>query len=388
MKSMHPSPPSGIDALILEPGRRTSLRWALVTNDAALTSTGEPVRQALLKTGFRIVRLFSPEHGISAKGNDGERQADGEDPLTGLPVFSLYGDGYAPTSSLLDDIDAVLYDIPDVGCRFYTYLWTMTHVMEACAREGKPLVVADRRNPIGTDLSKAEGPWLNEDACASLLGRWNIPLKHACTMGELARFFAATRVADAELEVLKIPSYRRADAGIDDPFTPTSPAMHNLQSALVYPGLCLLEGVNVNEGRGTDLPFARFGAPWLDAERLMESIDRVACEGIRIHSEDFQASSEPYQGVLCKGIRLEVTEPSVFMGVRFGISLLKAIQHTHGDRLRERPYPTHANPTGSSHLDRLLGVRYAFERIVSDSLPETDVSSTWRSAMEPHLLYR
>jgi uncharacterized protein YbbC (DUF1343 family) len=380
--------PAGIDALIDESGRLSSLRWAMVTNDAALTCTGSPSRLALLKAGFRIARIFSPEHGISAKGNDGERQPDGEDPLTGLPVFSLYGNGYAPTSSLLDDIDAVLFDIPDVGCRFYTYLWTMTYVLEACAKEGKLLLVADRRNPIGTDLSKAEGPWLDEEACASFLGRWNMPLKHACTLGELALFFAATRVPNAEVEVVRIPSYGRGHARLDDPFSPTSPAMHNLQSALVYPGLCLLEGVNVNEGRGTDLPFARFGAPWLDAERLMQSIDRVACEGIRIHREDFQANSEPYQGLLCKGIRLEVKDPSLFMGVRFGISLLQAMHGAHGELLRERPYPTHANPTGLSHLDRLLGVRQAFERIVSDSIPETDLSSRWLSMMEPHLLYR
>ena len=387
MKSLRPTPPSGIDALIREPGRHATRRWALVTNDAALSSKGESVRQALLKAGFRIVRLFSPEHGISAKGKDGERQPDGEDPLTGLPVFSLYGDGYAPTSSLLDDIDAVLYDIPDVGCRFYTYLWTMTHVMEACAREGKPLVVADRRNPIGTDLSKAEGPWLNEDACASFLGRWNIPLKHACTMGELARFFAATRVADAELEVLKIPSYRRADAGIDDPFTPTSPAMYNLQSALVYPGLCLLEGVNVNEGRGTDLPFARFGAPWLDAKALIRSMDAEACRGLVMHTEDFTAASVPYQGSHFHGILLQVTDPSVFMSVRFGTSLLMAMHRMHGDDLKERPYPTHANPSGMSHLDRLLGIRNAFDEIQSGRLTGLDVSADWQTTMHRHLLY-
>lgn len=384
---MHLTHPGGIDALIDDPGSLSSLRWAMVTNDAALTCTGEPSRAALLKAGFRITRIFSPEHGISAMGNDGERQPDGIDPLTGLPVASLYGNGYAPSPGQLHDVDAVLFDIPDVGCRFYTYLWTMSYVLEACALEGKPLVVADRRNPIGTDLSKAEGPWLDEEACASFLGRWNIPLKHACTLGELARFFAATRVPDAEVEVLRIPSYRRGNAVLEDPFTATSPAMHKLRSALVYPGLCLLEGVNVNEGRGTELPFARFGAPWMKADELMGSIDREACKGIRMHPEDYTASSEPYKGTLCKGISLEVTDPSLFMGVRFGISLLQAMHRTQGELLRERPYPTHANPSGSSHLDRLLGVRNAFDAIVSGRLPGLDVSREWQSMMQPHLLY-
>ena len=380
--------PAGIDALIHEPGRLASLRWAMVTNDAAQTSTGEPSRLALLKAGFRIERFFAPEHGISARGNDGERQPDGTDPLTGLPVASLYGNGYAPTARQLEEVDAVVFDIPDVGCRFYTYLWTLSYVLEGCAKEGKPLWVADRLNPIGTDLSKAEGPWLDEEACSSFLGRWNIPLKHACTMGELARFFAVTRVPDAQVEVVPIPGYRRGPASLTDPFSPTSPAMHHLQSALVYPGMCLLEGLNINEGRGTDLPFARFGAPWLDAQALIRSMDGPNAFGIKMHAEDYVAATDPYRGSLCKGIRLEVTQPSAFMAVRFGVSLIHALQKTQGDLLCERPYPTHANPNGMSHLDRLLGVRNAFEAIASDTLPGLHVSEDWQSMMQPYLTYR
>lgn len=384
---MKPPRPAGIDALIAGPGRHSRLRWGLVTNDAAKTSEGVPSRLALLKAGYRITRLFSPEHGITAKGNDGERQADGTDPLTGLPVASLYGDAYAPTAEQLGDLDAILFDIPDVGCRFYTYLWTMTHVMEACGREGKPLFVADRPNPIGTDLSMAEGPWLDEGRCASFLGRWNIPLKHACTLGELARFFAETKVPDAAVEVTRIPAYRRGAAGIDDPFTPTSPAMHNLQSALVYPGLCLMEGVNINEGRGTDLPFGRFGAPWLDAEELLRSMNSEDCRGVNMHREDFVACTAPWSGSICRGVRLEVTDPSSFRAVRFGVSLIRAIYGLHGHWLTERPYPTHANPTGATHLDRLYGMEKALERILSEDPPGLDVSDKWPSRMQPHLLY-
>jgi uncharacterized protein YbbC (DUF1343 family) len=379
--------PAGIDALIHDPGRLSSLRWAMVTNDAAMTSTGEASRLSLLKAGFRIERLFAPEHGISARGNDGERQPDGTDNVTGLPVVSLYGNGYAPTAGQLDGIDALLFDMPDVGCRFYTYLWTLSHVMEVCAAVGKPLWVADRRNPLGTVLSNAEGPWLDEATCASFLGRWNIPLKHACTLGELARFFADKRVPGAEVEVVRIPGYTRGPASLDDLFSPTSPAMQHLQSALVYPGLCLLEGLNLNEGRGTDLPFARFGAPWLDVEALIRLMDGSKAQGVTMHREDFVAASDPYLGSLCKGIRLEVAQPSEFMAVRFGVTLVRALQRTQGDRLSERPYPTHANPTGMAHLDRLLGVRNAFEAIASQRLPGLEVSVDWQSMIQPYLLY-
>ena len=172
-----------------------------------MDATGTLSRVALLNHHFNLIRLFSPEHGITVKGDDGVPQQGGDDVFTGLPVISLYSEKLAPNEDDLKDVDLVLFDIPDVGCRFYTYLWTMTYVMEACARTGKRFVVLDRPNPIGALLENAEGPMLDEVHCGSFIGRWNIPLKHCCTLGELALYFAATRMPALQIDVVKVKGY-------------------------------------------------------------------------------------------------------------------------------------------------------------------------------------
>jgi len=146
----------------------------------------------LLDAGFNIVKLFSPEHGLDVKGVDGATIKDGVDALTRLPVISLYNEKLQPDENDLKDIDMVLFDIPDIGCRCYTYLWTMTYVLEACAAYNKKFIVLDRPNPVSGSLRFAEGPMLDEAHCSSFIGRWNIPLRHSCTLGELALYFNAS----------------------------------------------------------------------------------------------------------------------------------------------------------------------------------------------------
>ena len=163
----------GIDYLLLQKNKFQGYRLALATNNAATTSSGESSRIALLKADFAIAKLFSPEHGLTAQGEDGAYQNNSTDSLTQLPIISLYSEHLMPTAEDMADIDMVLFDIPDVGCRFYTYLWTMTYVMEACALHNKPLVILDRPNPIGGDIDRAEGPMLDEKNCSSFIGRWD-----------------------------------------------------------------------------------------------------------------------------------------------------------------------------------------------------------------------
>ena len=216
----------GIDAFLARAEKYRHLRMGMVTNNAATTAAGVPSRLALLQAPCRITRIFSPEHGISVQGADGLRQLDTRDSVTGLPVTSLYGNKLAPSEEDLRDIDLVLFDIPDVGVRFYTYLWTMTYVMESCAQFNKPLIILDRPNPIGALLEHAEGPMLDEASCTSFIGRFNIPLKHACTLGELALYFAANRFPGLDLQVEKAINYQRHhQAERDFPFIPTSPAI-------------------------------------------------------------------------------------------------------------------------------------------------------------------
>lgn len=378
---------AGIDSMLRDPAPYLGLKWAFVTNDAALTMEGIPCRLALMNAGFRIIRLFSPEHGISATGADGEAQPDQRDPLTGIPVTSLYGGQWAPTAEQLAEVDAVLFDIPDIGCRFYTYLWTMSHVLEACAVSNKELYIADRRNPIGTLLERSEGPWLDEAHCSSFIGRWNIPLKHACTMGELARFFNSSRVPTASVHVIPIPGYYRCHASPNDHFRQTSPAIPDLETALLYPGTCLFEGVNINEGRGTDHPFTVFGAPWLNSKKLLSILESLSGKGWTAERHDFQAMTGPYAGERCNGIKLGVQDADTLLALRMGLDILKAIHLLHPSEFSERAYHTLANPDGKGHLDRLLGIKNSFRSIRNNEDMDTNVTVVWSSMMQKHLIY-
>jgi len=377
----------GIDQLIAQPADWWQKNIALVTNDAALTTSGMPSRVALLKAGYQLTTLFSPEHGISRTGDDGARQPDGKDPLTGLPVISLYGTKLAPTEEDLQDIDIVLFDIPDIGCRFYTYLWTMTHVMEACATYKKKLIILDRPNPIGASLEKAEGPMLDEVNCSSFLGRWSIPVKHGCTLGELANYFAATRCSGLELEIITVKNYRRHYTAADDfSFVPTSPAMPDIDSAMFYPGMGLLEGVNVDEGRGTETPFRVCAAPWIVMEdlqkELQEQLPAVKVKGVR-----YRPPVGMYKNDLCQGVELSIVNHTLFYAVQTGIIVLQTLHKLYPNQLTERLYKTNINPSGKKHLDLLLGVADAFAGIQKGKAFVTDVKNEWAIVMYNYLLY-
>jgi uncharacterized protein YbbC (DUF1343 family) len=383
---MDASPSFGID-VFLQRSVYKGRRIALVTNEAASTKGGIPSRVALLQNGFLLVKLFSPEHGLSARGVDGAFQKHVVDTATGLPVISLYGDQLAPTKEDLQDVDLVLFDIPDVGCRFYTYLWTLSYVMEACAAYGKPLVVADRSNPIGGDLALVEGPWLDEAHCASFIGRWNIPLRHCCTLGELAQYFAAFRIQNLQLQVVKVEHWERNQVADPNHFIPPSPAIQDPETALLYPGTGLLEGVLINEGRGTEQPFRMCGAPWINGEALAEAYLEKSPPGLHARTCSFTPSEGVYAGELCQGLAFSVTDPSGFCPVAAGIRLLQTLACLYPQQLRERLYCTRANPSGAAHLDKLLGVKGAFEQIKTGAPFLTEVGQEWRGIIKPYLLY-
>jgi uncharacterized protein YbbC (DUF1343 family) len=376
----------GVDALLPQAAKYKGQRIGMVTNDAATTSGGQLSRVALLQAGFGITQLFAPEHGMARAGEDGTPQPNHTDAATGLPVTSLYGEKLAPTAADLQELDLLLFDIPDIGCRFYTYLWTMTHLMQACATHHKPLLIADRPNPTGAQLHLAEGPWLDEASCSSFIGRWNIPIRHCCTLGELARYFAATRVPGLELTVIKAPGYQRHHlAGQAFAFVPTSPAMRSMQSAMLYPGTGLWEGVNLNEGRGTAAPFALCGAPWLNNQALAK---QLYTEGpLRVLPVNFTAAIGPYTGQHCNGLLLTITDAAAHRPVQSGLALLAAIAQLHPLELQPRTYPTAANPGGSQHLDKLLGQPNAFAQLLSGQPFATDVAEEWRGMMGHFLLY-
>lgn len=380
---------TGIDRIETELAGQKNLRWAMVTNEVARTSGGVRSRAHFLSYGFQLVKLFSPEHGLHAQGADGEKQDHGMDVLTGLPVISLYGDRLAPQAGDLENIDAVLFDIPDVGSRFYTYLWTLTHVMEACALHQKPLVVLDRPNPIGGDLTKAEGPWLDESRCGSFIGRWSIPIRHSCTLGELARYFAATRMPNLDLCIIEVQNWNRLhaadEAGWD--FRPTSPAIRDLETAMLYPGMGLLEGVYINEGRGTSRPFTVAGAPWILAEELTEAINRKSIAGVRFDPHRYIPETGVYAGEQCAGLRLSITDRDSFRPVFTTLELIKTLLELYPDQCGERKYYTAVNPSGAGHLDKLTGVANSFMRLREHQEFDLTVQDQWQQIMADYLIY-
>ena len=380
----------GIDVLLSEREKFQNLRIGLVTNNAATTSSGESSRVALLEAGFTIIKLFSPEHGLSAKGEDGVYQSNSIDILTQLPIISLYGDYLVPSEKNFADIDIILFDIPDVGCRFYTYLWTMTYVMEACALYNKSLVILDRPNPIGGNIDNAEGPMLDEKNCTSFIGRWNIPVRHGCTLGELATYFAATRIKKLLLQVIKVQNWNRNHTADEAgwKFTPTSPAIRDSATALLYPGMGLLESINVNEGRGTDADFKIVGAPWIDAEQLKEAFNNLQLRGIKTAVINYIPAWGMYVNERCNGLQFSITDIDHFRPVEMGLNLLRLIISLYPEQCKERLYPTLANPTGSCHLDKLTGVFQSFGKIKNGELLSTKLqSSEWREKIEKYMLY-
>jgi len=376
---------SGIDVFLQDPEVNKNSRFAIVTNNAAFTSDGILSRLALVEKGFNLIKIFSPEHGISVKGADGSYQKDSIDIKTALPIISLYGDRLMPSEEDLKDIDIVLFDIPDVGCRFYTYLWTMSYVMEACAKYNKPFIILDRPNPIGGNLQMAEGPMLDETNCSSFIGRWSIPVRHSCTSGELATYFSKKKIKELDLKIVPVKNWDRSQ--LTNNFYPTSPAIQNISTALVYPGMGLLEGINVNEGRGTNKPFLQFGAPWINAEQLQFELKKKDRNGIGLDSCSYIPADSLYKNETCYGLELNLTERNKFHPVSFGIDLISILFKLYPQQVKERAYVTNVNPSGGGHLDKLLGIKNAFEFLKHGKPVQTDIYRIWLSEISSFLLY-
>lgn len=389
---------TGIDILLSHPPMWQQQRIGLVTNHAACTATFQPARQALLEHGFNITTLFSPEHGLDTTGADGHLMKDGTDPLTGLPIISLYGDKLAPSANDLASIDIMLFDIPDIGCRFYTYLWTMTHVMEACSRQNIPLVIADRPNPLSGNSDLAEGPLLDEAHCNSFIGRWRLPVKHSCTLGELAKYFNTTRNIHCKLDIIPCNGWKRSMRYTEwsHSFVPLSPAIPTFESALLYPGLCFLEATNISEGRGTATPFRIAGAPWINANETaihFNTLAKTLHSPVHARPMTFTPTEAKYKGEKCNGVMLHVNEPAQYKAVLAGLLLIRVIKELHPAQFEWATYPTHVNPTGKQHLNLLLGIlnaEHLFDLPVKEFIEEAKElldAEEWKKEIAPFLLY-
>lgn len=385
----------GIDQLlVLQPTWKLK-RIGLVTNQAAVTGDNIPSRKALIDAGFNIVLLFSPEHGITVTGEDGAPIQNGIDGLTGLPVISLYGNHFMPSTTELEAVDFLMFDIPDAGVRFYTYLWTMTYCLEACAKEKKPFILLDRPNPISGQIEKVEGPYLNESNCSSFVGRWSIPIRHSCTFGELATYFNNHKKLNCSLEVIPCQHWSRAtyqsDTGLN--FIPTSPAIYDQETLLLYPGTCFFEATNLYEGRGSKDAFKIVGAPWLKTEKVINELRKQKIMGVHYSVGEQISTSKRFHSEKCNIVKFQVIDQHSFNPVQFGLIALKCIIETHAE-FNWDYYPTFANPSGEKHLDKLLGL-YQSEKLFE--LPwnqflekievELTIAANWFDTIKKSLLY-
>ncbi len=272
--------------------------------------------------GVSLVALFGPEHGVRGDAQYMAAVGGDRDPRTGLPAHSLYGEtreSLRPTRAQLEDLDVLVFDVQDVGARYYTYQATMMLCMEAAAEAGKAFVVLDRPNPIGGML--VEGPALRP-GFESFCGLHDLAVRHGMTVGELALLFREERRLDLDLEVVPCRGWSRwmsfRDTGL--PWILPSPNMPTPEAALVYPGMCLLEGTNLSEGRGTTRPFELFGAPWLDAHVLAEALARERLPGVAFRPASFVPTWDKHAGARCHGVELVVRDPSSFRPFRTGIA--------------------------------------------------------------------
>ena len=346
----------GIDQLLATPTLVPG-RLGLVTNDAARPARDPRTtsRVALQRAGFQVARLFSPEHGLGATAPDGAAVGDSFDAATGLPIVSLYGERMRPARENLANLDALLFDIPDIGARFYTYIWTLSNLLEVCAEAGLPLTVLDRPNPLGGKLAAAEGPVLDVERFDSFVGRAAIPIRHSLTVGELAQLWNSEWKLSAKLQIVPCAGWKRSMHWPETalPFIQTSPAIPSYDSALLYPGLCLFEATNLSVGRGTHFPFQAVGAPWLNAERVAQdfSLPEFVAEPI-----EFAPTQDRYARIVCQGVQLRVVDIEHARPVAAGLHLLAAVIRTHREEFRWANYPTAANPGGEGHFERLIGI--------------------------------
>ena len=280
---------------------------------------------------FRLAALFGPQHGFRGETQDNMIEWHSyEHPILHIPVYSLYGDHREPTTEMLRDLDAILIDLQDIGARYYTFIWTMFLCMRACEGAGVAVIVLDRPNPINGAVT--EGPLLKPEY-RSFVGMHPIPVRHGKTIGELATQFQHETFPDCALTVLPMKNWERAmwfdDTGLS--WVMPSPNMPTLDTATVYPGMCLLEGTNISEARGTTRPFEIFGAPWIDPEAITNELNRRRLPGVHFREIFFQPTFQKFAGELCGGAQIHVLDRASFQPFATGVEVIRCIRRMYAN---------------------------------------------------------
>jgi uncharacterized protein YbbC (DUF1343 family) len=314
------------------PRKLKGSRVGLVVHPASVNRKLEHAADCFLKSSkFELAALFGPQHGIRGETQDNMIEWRGfRDNKTGLPVYSLYSNTRKPSPSMLKDIDVIAIDLQDIGSRYYTFIWTMELCMQACSEMGKSVVILDRPNPLGGIIT--EGPMLDMEF-TSFVGQRPLPVRHGMTIAEVAGYLRDEFYSSLDLHVIPMKEWKRRmwfdETG--SPWVLPSPNIPTPDTALVYPGMCLLEATNVSEGRGTTRPFEIFGAPFIDAEVLAEKLKSFKLPGVIFRPMYFQPTFQKHAGKLCGGAQIHVTNRNRFKPFKTGVSIIKAIQDLYPD---------------------------------------------------------
>ena len=381
---------TGLEVVLREPPARllSSKAFGLLSNQASVTSQFQHAADALHERFPQQLRaLFGPQHGLWSTEQDNMIET-GHAQYRSMAVHSLYSETRKPTAEMLHGLDLLLIDLQDVGTRVYTYIWTLTHCMEACAAAGVAVMVLDRPNPLGGEVT--EGSAL-ERKFSSFVGRAEIPMRHGLTIGELASHCNAALDIACELHVVEMRNWQRSmlwpDTGLA--WVPPSPNLPRANGAMVYPGQVLLEGTNVSEGRGTTTPFEQFGAPWIDARQLRDALPDI--EGARLRTITFEPTFQKWRGEPCHGLFIHITNVHAFRPYETTLRILRELRRLYGDQFAWIPPPYEYEQT-LMPMDILTGSSLARKMVDSngcdaDLTELCKVPTDWWQRVDSCLLY-
>lgn len=372
----------GLEELLESEGAYLSgKKLGLLTNQASVNR--QLIHNRLLlqeKYGPMLTTLFSPQHGFYSEKQDNMVESEHlRDQVTGLPIYSLYGDVRKPSEEMLEDIDVLVIDLMDVGTRVYTFMYTMVYCLQAAAEYGKRVVVLDRPNPLGGWV--VEGNLL-ETACSSFVGLYPLPMRHGLTLGELALYFNSEFAIGADLEVITMRGWKRGMIFGDTalPWIFPSPNMPTPTTALVYAGQVVFEGTNISEGRGTTLPFELVGAPFADHEEILSILRRTELPGCFLRPLLFQPTSGKWASRVCTGFQVHVTDSRHYRPYRTALALLQSFMLLYENEF-EYKEPPYEYEFQRLPLDLILGSS-DIRRKLEEGMPIESLEATWQEDLQ------
>ncbi|MFB4160037.1 exo-beta-N-acetylmuramidase NamZ domain-containing protein [Geomicrobium sp. JSM 1781026] len=368
----------GVDALLDNLDVLEDKRIGIVTNPTGVTQDLDNIVDVLVaEEDLNVTSLYGPEHGIRGDAQAGDYVEFYIDEETGLPVYSLYGETQKPTPEMLEDVDVLLFDIQDVGTRFYTYIYTMAYLLEAAQENDKEVIVLDRPNPInGVDV---EGPVLEAPKYTSFIGNYPIPTRHGMTVGELAHYFNDEHDIGADLTVMEMENYDRS-LYFDETelhWVMPSPNMPTVETAVVYPATGIIEGTNLSEGRGTTKPFQLLGAPYVNSTELAAELNSLDLDGVLFRAASFTPMFSKHAGTLSHGVEVHITDRDAYESVTTGLHIVKTIHDLYPDSYQFQP----EGGDGISFFDRLLGNGWIRDAI-QDGTTVEEMENAWREDLE------